>query len=270
MSTQFNLKNEDLTKSSEFEIVYSGPSFESGIKIEKFIENLKSIRELVYNIADVNSEHKKGYNKGRDIQEIKIIPNKGSIIEKVVVLFSNPEVRSAILTVLTGLFFYLLARRDNQNTERRINERFEEIEDLVLRNQLKNIKKLYEPLEQNRDKLEIVEDNSVKIEINFLQKENINQAIHEIEKEIKIEEVEEEYDGYISAVDLDTKKLKFHPRDMGEACPLEFNLPVAVVASILGKPIRAKMNVKKYKDKIRKFGLIEYKIIQKDLWEFMK
>ena len=270
MSTQSNLKNEDLTKSSEFELIYSGPSFEAGIKIKALIDNLKSIRELIYNIADVNSEYKKGYNKASDIKEIKIIPANGSIIERISVLFSNPEVRSAVLTVLTGLFFYLLARRDNRNTEGRINAGLEEIEDLVLRDQLKNVKKLYEPLEQNKDKLEIAENNSVKIEINFLQKEDINQSIHEIEKEIKTEEVKEEYEGYISAIDLDTKRLKFHPKDMKEAYPLEFNLPVAIVASILGKPIKAKMNVRKYKDKIRKFGLIEYKIIQKDLRGFVK
>ena len=57
---------------------------------------------------------------------------------------------------------------------------------------------------------------------------------------------------------------------MTESYPLEFNLPVSVIASLIGKPLKAKMNVKKYKDKIRKLELVEYTIMQTNLDEFKK
>lgn len=267
---QSNLKNEKLDKLHEFEIIYSGPSFESGIKIDEFIENLKSIKELIYAISDINSEHKKGYNKGSDIIEIKVTPSKGSIIEKIATLFSNPEIRSALVTIITALFFYLLSKKDIKKNEKEMNERVNEIEELIVRNQLKNAKKLYEPLNQKGDKLEIIEDKSIKLEIDFIQKDKINQSIHEIEREIEIEDIDEEHEGYISAIDVDKKRLRFHPKGMGESYPLEFNSPLNIITSLIGKPISAKMRVRKYKEKIRKFQLQSYKILQKSLDDFIK
>lgn len=55
MDDQSNLKNEDLAKIHRFDLIYSGPSFERGIKIKSLIENLKAIKDLIYNIADRKS-----------------------------------------------------------------------------------------------------------------------------------------------------------------------------------------------------------------------
>ena len=80
MSNQVNFNNEKLDMEQSFTLVYSGPTFKSGIKINKFIENLESLQELVYTIADVNSEYQSGYNKKDDIKQIKIIPKSGCFL----------------------------------------------------------------------------------------------------------------------------------------------------------------------------------------------
>lgn len=267
MADQLNLKNEELSYSNEFKLVYSGPTFESGIKIKVLIDNLKSIEELIYNIADVNYEYNCGNNNSNDIQEIKVIPKKGSIEEEIIIFFSKPEVRDIVIAIVISLFFYLLNKKDSKESEKKIIDR---IDDLILSNQLKNVKKLCAPLEQEKDKLQIIENNNVKFEVNFIQKDEINNQIKAIDKQIKTEETVSEYKGYISAVDIDSRKLRFHPEEMDSSYPLKFDLPITTVAPLIGKSIKAKMNVRKYNEKIRMFELLDYNIIQQDLSKFIR
>lgn len=267
MSDQLNLKNEELSYSNEFKLIYTGPTFESGIKIDVLISNLKSVEELIYNIVDISYESKCGNNSITDIKEIKVIPRKGSIEEEIIVFFSNPETRDLVVAVLINLFFYILGRLDSKKSEKNITDR---LDHLILDNQLKNVKKLCAPLEQEKDKLQIIENNTVKVEINFTEKETISHNINAIDRQIKSEEIVSEYNGYISAVDIDAKKLRFHPEDMENSYPLKFNLPINTIGPLIGRSIKAKMNVRKYNDKIKLFELQDYKIIQQDLSKFIK
>ena len=134
MSAQSNFRNEKLDTEQSFTFVYDGPSFRSGIKINKLIGNLESVKELIYAITEVNLENKTGYNKKEDIQ-IRVIPKSGSIVEEIIVIFSNPEVSSAVLSILVGALFYLLGRKDSNDAEKRQAKKINELEELIVRNQ---------------------------------------------------------------------------------------------------------------------------------------
>lgn len=260
---QENLKGKKLIREHNFKLVYVGPSFESGIKINFLVENLKAIHELVHTINEIDSKAKK--NK---IKEIRVIPKKGSIEEEIVIIFSNPEVRSMIVNIIIALFFYLIGRRDNAKNRKEIKEMNEKLNELISLNQLKNIKELTNPLEQKKDSLKIIENNSTKLEVNYQNKKLINKSIKEIEKEIKKEETEVELEGYISAMDLDTKRLKFHPKNDKKAYPLSFTQPLKLIIPLLGKEIKAKLRVTKIRSRIIKLHLLDYKLLQRGLNEF--
>ena len=270
MVIQTNLKNQKLELTQEFKLIYSGPTFESGIKINSLIENLKSIQELIQSITDVNAEDKQGYNSAKNIKEIKVIPKKGSIEEQIVVLFSNPEIRSTVTNLLVALFFYLLGRHEAKKSQEELENKIDRVENLIVKNQLKNVKKLYEPLENEKDTLKIVENNLIKFEINFTEKKQIDKTIKKLEKELKTEVSDEEIEGYISAIDIDTNRLKFHAKGQEKASPLDFDQPMTTVTKLIGRVIKAKMTITKFKEKIRRFQLNDYKVIQKDLAEFIK
>lgn len=269
MTDTFKFK-EDLSKYQEFKLIYSGPTFETGVKIDLLIDNLKSIKELIYTITDVNSEYKKGRNTVGEIREIKIIPKKGSLEEEIIILFSNPEIRSAVISLIVSFFFYILAKHDSKKSTEEIKEHIDRIEDLIIRNQLKNIKKLYAPLEQKNDNLKLIENNEVKFEVNYYETDSMNKSIQQIETEIHTEETIEHLEGYISAIDIDTERLKFHSTSMDKAYPLVSSQSNKKILPLIGKQLKAKMKVTKFKDRIRRFELLDYTIIQSDLNEFTK
>ena len=137
MPVQSNFRGGKLDKTQEFQLIYSGPSFDSGIKIESLVKNLSAIHDLIYTITDINLEHKKGYYGKENIQQIKVIAKSGSFEEQIIILLSNPETLHIITDVLISLFFYLLGRRDARRDT-------SEIKALIAREQSKNIKSLYQ------------------------------------------------------------------------------------------------------------------------------
>lgn len=271
MSVQLNFNNEELKTEQHFTLVYSGPTFKSGIKLDMFIENLESIRRLIYTIADVNLEYQSGYNKGADIKQIKIVPKSGSIEEQIIVIFSKPELRDAVLTVLISLFFYLLGKRDSKKsdeiTDNKLNKIEEQIEDLIARDQDTNIRNLYMPLEKAEDKLSITENSKVELEIEFNQKTILDNSIKHLKEELKAVETIEELNGQISAINIDTNYLKFHAVGMEYAYPLYFDVPISKLVHLIAVPIKAKMKVRRVKNKVKNFYLIEYKNLQRGINE---
>lgn len=269
---QFDFGGEKLTKIQEFKIVYSGPTFENGINIDKLIENLKSIKELINSIADINSEMKEGQNSSKEVKEIKVILQKGSIVEQIIISFSNPEIRSYIINFLIAGFFYFIGRNQNRKEINKFKEEtLEKIEELALRKQLKNIKKIYNPLENTRDNLKILENDSIKFQIDFSEKEELDKSIKKFQKEIdnKSEESKEIHQGYISYLDFDNKKLKFHPKSMKDAYPLSSKFHLSRLIPLIGKTLITNMVVRKYKNKIRSFHLESYKIVKEDINEYL-
>ena len=269
MAAQINFDKEKLDTEQSFTLVYSGPTFKDGIKVDRLIQNLKSIEELVYVITDVNSEYQSGYNTKNEIKYIKIIPRSGSIEEEILVTFSKPEVRDLVFSVFLSIFFYLLGKRDNKRDAKKTDEKLDKIEakieDLIARDQSKNIKNIYVPLEKLEDKLSIKENDKTELEIEYIQKEVLDNSIKKVEEELKIEETTEELDGQISAINIDTDYLKFHVNGMEYAYQLFSDKPRTELLPIVGVQIRAKVKVRKMKNKIKNFYLIDYKNLQKSL-----
>lgn len=265
MRAQLNFNNEKLDVVQSFTLVYSGSTFKSGIKLDRFIENLESVRELVYAITEVNLEYQTGHNKKDEIKQIKIVPKSGSIEELIVITFSNPEFRDAVLSVLVSLFFYLLGKRDSNKSDKKLDKIEEKIEALIARNQGKHIRRLYDPLERNDDKFSILDNNETELEIEFSQKDTLDNSIKQIENELKIEETTEELEGRISAVNIDTDYLKFHAAGMEYAYPIYFDGPVSKLLHLIAVPIKAKVKVRRVKNRIKNFYLIEYKNLQMNL-----
>ena len=112
--------------------------------------------------------------------------------------------------------------------------------------------------------MKIIESGIPKLEIEF-ETPTLDKAIDKMEKGLKIEESIEEYEGYISAINVDTDNLKFHAQGMDSAYPLSFDVPMSKLIHLIATPIKAKMKVRKIKDKIKGFHLIEYKVLQKSL-----
>lgn len=271
MSPQLNFNDEKLETIEKFCFHYSGPSFETGIKIKTLIRNLKSIEELIYAISDVNLENKLGYNKGDNVKEIKVIPKSGSLIEEIIISFSNPEVRGLIGGTLVSLFFYLLEKNDQKSAEEKLDSlstRLDLIEGLLAKEQKRNIIKLYEPLESNKDSFKIVINNETKFELNYSQKNTVDSSLEKIERDMQIVESEEVLEGYISVVNIDTKKLKFHAKGMPSSYPLLFDSPIKDLLPLIATPILAKMKIRQFKKKIISFHLLEYKLTQSSLNEF--
>jgi hypothetical protein len=269
MATQINFDKEKLDIEQSFTLVYSGPSFEEGIKVDRLIENLKSIEELVYVITDVNSEYQSGYNKKDEIKHIKIIPRAGSIEEEILIMFSKPEVRDLVFNIFLNIFFYLLGKKDNKNdaknTDKKLDKIEAKIEELIARDQSKNIKNLYVPLEKSEDKLSIMGDNKTELEIGYNQIEVLDNSIKKVEYDLKVEETTEELNGRISAINIDTNYLKFHVNGMEYAYQLYSDKPTAELLQVIAVEIRAKVKVRKIKNKIKNFYLIDYKNLQKKL-----
>ena len=269
MTPQINFDKEKLDTEQSFTLVYSGSTFKSGIKVEKLIENLKSIQELVYTITDVNSEYQSGYNTRDEIKHIKIMPRTGSIEEEIIVAFSKPEVRDTIFSVFLNIFFYLLGKRDNKKDAKKADEKLDKIEakieELIARDQSKNIKNLYIPLEKSGDKLSIKEDNKIELEIEYDQKVVLDNSIKKLEDELKIVETEEEFNGRISMVNIDTEHLKFHVNGMDYAYPLYSSRPFSELLPFIAVQLKVRVKVRRIKDKIKNFYLLDYKDLQKNL-----
>ena len=275
MKSQMNLNKERLPTEQEFTIAYSGPTFESGMKLDKFIENLESLQKLIQTMTDVNLEYKNGYNSSKDIRQIKIKPSAGSIIEDFVIVFANPEARDTILMFLTALFFYLLGKRDMSNELKKLKAEIkteikDQIDELIARDQGTNIKNIYRPLERTADKLSIMREGTNIIEIEFGQKSIIDKAINKIEEELEIVETTEELEGYISAVNIDANRLMFHAKGMESAHRLTFDDSISKLTHLIAMPIKAKLKVKRFKDKVRSFHLVGYRTLQRDLNEKQK
>lgn len=268
MKNQLNLNKEKLEKEQSFTLIYDGPTFENGIKLNKFIGNLESLKELIYNIADINLRYNEGYNKKEDIQ-IKIVPRSGSIEEEIILILSKPELRDAIFSVIVGLFFYLLSRKDTKNDTQKQDKKLdnikEKLEELIVRDQSKNIENLYGPLEKTNDKLILNENNETKLEIEFSEKIILENSLKEIKEKLKVEEKIEELEGRISMVNIDTDYLKFHVLGMEHSYPLYSNLQISQLIPLIAVPIKAKLKVRRIKDKIKNFHLIEYKKLQQVL-----
>lgn len=268
MLAQINFENEKLRKYEEFTLIYSGPSFNSGVKIDKLINNLNSIQNLIYTLSDVNKEYKKSIYGRENILQIRVLPKNGTFEEIIQVVFANPEMAYAIGGALLAIFLYLLSRRDTTQSENRLNERLDEIEEVIARGQSKNIQGLYNPLEKKEDSLTLVENGEEKVKVNADQKKDLDDSISKIEKEIELEESTEELEGYISAINIDTNWSKFHANSMTAAYSLGFDIPIPKLLSVVGRQIKAQMKVTKFKHKIIRFHLLSYTLMQKGVGDF--
>ena len=267
MKTQKSFNNKELSTEQNFTIVYSGPTFINGIKVEKLITNLKAIQDLIYTIADVNLEYESGYNSRKSIKQILIVPRYGSIEEQIIIFFSKPEVRDAVKEFIIGLFFYLLTKKDSKEVDQKLDKITEKINEIISRGQSENIKSLYDPLENTQDTLSIRDGNKTDLEIGFNQKSIIDTAIKQREGELKTVETVEELEGKISAINIDTNHLKFHASGMEYAYPLYFDAPIEKLLVLIAIPIKAKLKVRRVTDKIKNFYLIDYKKLQGNLYE---
>lgn len=272
MSAQSSLDGGEVSKSHEFKITYSGPSFEKGMRIQHLIGNLRSVEDLVQNIADVNYEKKFGVNSGKDIKEIRVNIKEGSVVEEIIVLFNNPELRSTVLSVMVALFFYLKSRKDSKETEERMVERIDNtiqdrIEELIDRGQLKNVRQICAPLETSGDKFEIIENNVVKIEINTPAKTDIEESITEIESEPE-QISEEDLQGYINAVDIDTTMRKFHPDGLNKSVRMNIGLSPTAVLGLVGQHLKIRANVIRKGNSIKRIDILNHTVLQRKLNEF--
>ena len=115
--------------------------------------------------------------------------------------------------------------------------------------------------------MSITENSKVELEIEFNQKTILDNSIKHLKEELKAVETIEELNGQISAINIDTNYLKFHAVGMEYAYPLYFDVPISKLVHLIAVPIKAKMKVRRVKNKVKNFYLIEYKNLQRGINE---
>jgi len=243
-------------KINEISFVYEGDSFNEGFDIEDLSNNLSAIHTLIEEIFDVAKEEGIASNSSSDIKEILFKPEKGSFIENIVVNLSNPEVRGLVFTIIVGLVFYLLGKKDNQKKEERVAQKV--IDKLLASLNTDILRGLYEPIRKSKtNTLSIRSKTSNYILIKNENVSTLDSKMQEI-SEINNEVIEENsVSGYICAINVDTKNLRFHPHGDTRSYPLTFKGDVKKLIKRVDKKENYMMKIRKINGIIKSFELID-------------
>ncbi len=260
MDTAYNLKGQELTNEDELKIVYEGPSFQGRIEISDLSEQLKAVNKLIRDISDELASKKIIAHDSSNI-EIYVVVKKGSFEQHISLFFSNAELRGYIFTVFFFVIQYFLSQRSEDRIIKEINSRrdLEIIKDLIKMQSAQGIKAIHAPLRTEGDHAKFLYQNEEKVRILFEDKKSIDKKIQEEEDKIEMEELEQELVGYLSYVDIDSNKFKFHIEDTNDHIPTNLDSSLDEIKELLGErvKIRAKVFVKSGK-KVR-MEVISYK-----------
>lgn len=262
-----DLYKNKLQDREEINIVYEGPSFQEQMEITPLVSQLKSTENLIRDLIDELYTNKKipiNSEKTKIFLKLK----RGSFQEIISVVLNHPILIGVISGCLVVLFERLLKKHKTSHPDIKI----EQMNIFKFRDNINNI---INPLQTKNDKIKIssVYNPSIKTVILFDDKEIVKDSFEDIEKDIHSEELEEEFLGYLSSVDIDKDKFRFTLEKTNKRIPVDFesNLSLEDIRNILGKRIKIHVN-SYYKNKgLSRLKIKEYQLKKrKDLKDYRK
>ena len=251
---------------SEITLIYEGDSFREGFEINALANNLSSLNALIEDILDFANKEGLTSNNAADIKEILLKPEKGSFVENITIFFSKPEVLDFVANALTALFFYLLGKKDGDKSELRTKKYLEEseermsqkiVEKLAASTNTPDLKRVYDPIRKSKNNvLSIRSKAGTHILVRNDDVATLDERIRQL-SEVNVETFEEEVvSGYISAINLDTRHLRFHPHGEGRSYPLTVQGEVDTLTRRMGKKESYLMRIRRVNGAVKSFELI--------------
>jgi len=252
----------------EFNIVYEGPSFQNKIELSDLRKQLKSTEYLIKDLVD---ELHKDRKVPVDSKGVKIFLKleRGSFQEIISVVLNSPITEGLIIGCVVALFNYILNKRKKEEAKIKI--------DNMTNNFffIKNVNNIASPLHQEGDKIKVfaVKNPKIYTEVFFEEKELIKEYIKELDKQSEHETYEEEFFGYLSAVDIDREKFGFTLEGSNKHIPVEFrpHLNLDEIRKILGRRIKIMANVRYRRNELYKIEIKKHELKKrKNLNDYLK
>lgn len=250
-----------------FEIIYQGSSFGDGkILLRSLYSELQSLEAIINDSISVLIKTGKLSNESKNF-EIYIEINKGSVWEKVKVIFKNPG-HVAIIAGIVVPFLNTTYQHFLDKTKP-VEERFQQEISMVsdspgFKNNLKNI---LAPVINGDDNISIKAEN-INITINYAEKSQIVQSLEETEEDklLKNGEFEEVLIGTIRKLDLDAQGNNYFaftidngPSRIPTGIKGEFSLND--YKDILDEPIKIKAVVRYKNGEIKHIQIESYELL---------
>ena len=253
-----DLYGNKLSKTEEFYIIYEGPSFDGRIEVPYLIAQLKSTEKIINEvIREIYKEKKLGSPENIKIY-LKL--KKSSFQEIITVILNHPLTIGIVGGCIVVLFDRLLKNKENSNCI--IN-----IENLTQNyNFAKEMRSIVAPLQSQGDKVKISILSNLQSEVSFDEKEIIEDILKQLQKEILIEIVEDEFIGYLYYINRDKETLGFTLEDTNKHVPVTFINPISLheLKNIFFEDkLKITANATSRNKELHKLEIKDYKIIKR-------
>ncbi|MFZ3076939.1 MAG: hypothetical protein WA139_00620 [Candidatus Aenigmatarchaeota archaeon] len=258
-----NLYGKEVTREEQLKIVYEGPSFEGKIEINDLADELEAIDSLIRTVINELAKRRITAYNSDNIQDIYVSVKKGSFEQYISIIFTNEEFRSYLITFILFFISYFQSKKTEENLIKKIEKQGEIITELVKKLAHRKIKYIHKPLRQEGDIAKFLYDEKELLRISFEDKDKIDKRIQEEEDKIEIEELDQELIGYLSAVNIDTNKFRFHIETINTSAPAILNFSLEDIKELLGKRVKVQAKVYIKLDRIEKIRILSYEEVKK-------
>ncbi len=196
---QINLNKEKVSKEDQFIVKYEGPSFENRMELHSFAKQASSVEKILKEaIAQLSSSKKIKDKIGEQKFYLKL--NPGSFETNFLVLFTNPIILNLISDFIFEYLKYIVTGRIEGPKYNKELKNFVKIK--KIRSSTKDI---ISPCIQDSDRVTFINGDQTNnynlYVINKPEREGMKENLLKIEKEIPIEEFEQNIFGRILKVD---------------------------------------------------------------------